>query len=377
MVFNNLKDLSLAKFIVISGISLRLIQILKETYYLGVFENSKDMSLYISLKANMDFFLILTSSVFFYESCFKNGKINVPIFPIIISLILGLYIVNNNLIIYDNILLFLIVLFGSIVSVLGNMIVVLTKESKNLLYNFFAYGFENYILLVIILIFIYFTLPQSFILYTAVAFLSQLVISLILLHKLKKIPLTIQFNYKIKESFNSIPKIIGSALILISMIITRTLFEVNTNIILLNYSLIISTAPLLLIERYFEYSKNNRLITNRPRFLYLIILLALIFAITLSLFLNLTNFTYDTIVNKIILVVLNSLNFFLMLFPLFLYFILFKKESNFNKNSIFLIITSYLICNFFSTNIQNVIFLLTTSIISSFLIIKNCGNKNI
>ena len=173
MLFNKLKNLSLAKFIVISGISLRLIQILKETYYLEVFENSKDLSLYISLKANMDFFLILISSVFFYESCFKNGKIHVPIFPIIISLFLGLYIVNNNLIVRDNILLFLLVLFGSIVSVLGNMIVVLTKESKNLLYNFFAYGFENYILLLIILIFIYFALPQSIILYTAIAFLSQ------------------------------------------------------------------------------------------------------------------------------------------------------------------------------------------------------------
>jgi hypothetical protein len=375
MIFNKLKNLSLAKFIVISGISLRLMQIFKETYYLRVFENSKDLSLYISLKANMDLFLILTSSVFFYESCYKNGKIHVPIFPIIISLFLGLYIVNNNLILSDNILLFLLVLFGSIVSVLGNMTVVLSKESKNLLYNFFANGFENYILLLIISIFVYFTLPESFILYTTIAFLAQLVVSLIIFYKLKKIPLTVQFNYSIKESFNSIPKIIGSAIILISMIITRTLFEINTNIILLNYSLIISATPLLLIERYFEYSKNNGLITDRPRYLYLIILLALIFAITLSIFLYFTNLIYDSTMNKIILIILNSLNFFLMLFPLFVYFILFKKTSNFNKNSIFLIITSYVICCFFSFDIQSVIFLLSTSIISSFLIIKNYEAK--
>lgn len=375
MVFSKFKNLSLAQFIVISGLSLRIIQILKETYYLEVFQNSKDLSLFISLKANMDFFLILTTSVFFYETCYKNGRLSIPIFPIIFSILAGIYVLFIKTTSNNDLEILMLVLFGSFAAIFSNIAVVLAKESENLLNNFFANGLENYLLLIVILTFIIFNFPPSFILYTFILIFSQIIITSILLYKFHKTRLIIEISFNIKDSILSLPKIFGSTIILITMILTRTLFEVNTEIIVLNYSLIIATAPLLLIERYFEYSKNMVILKNiKP--IHSWIFLVLIHVFVLLLFIPLEAETIQELnFGKIITIALKSFQFFLMLFPLFLYFILFKKAYNFNKNSFITLFISYLICMFFNSGLQSTIFLFTTSFVSSIFLIKSFDFK--
>ena len=366
-----LKKISLAQFIVISGISLRIIQIFKETYYLNVFEKSEDLSLFISLKANMDFFLIFSSSVFFYESCYKDRKINFPVFPIIFSIIVSLFIIDYNFIIGNNYPIFFLVFFGSLISVFTNFVVVLAKESGGIKINFFANGFENYFLLLVILTFIVFNIDDDFVVYTLILILSQFVISSIVFIRLRKSNFLIVPNFKILDSIKSLTSIFGSTTILISVILTRTLFETNTDIIVLNYSLIIANAPLLLIERFFEYSKFKYNFSIKPIYI-------LCFFISIG-FLSLLNIlivpnlviNINENLNIFISVALNSFKYFLLLLPLFLYFIFFKKSIDFNRNAIIIMFISYALAYFFPTQIRSEAFLTGLSLFSIFFFLKS------
>ena len=378
MVFSKFKNLSLAQFIVISGIFLRILQILKETYYLEVFENSDDLSLYISLKANMDFFLILTSSVFFYESCYKNNKVSIPILTVIISLIAGLVVINNQFTVEDNFPVFILVLFGSLITIFSNSLVVLTKESRELKLNLFANGFENYILVTAIVLFIILNFSPSFIIFTVILISTQFLISSFLFFHLVKKGFNIEANFKIKDSLLAIPSIFGSTIVLIAVILTRTLFELNNEIIVLNYSLILATAPLLLIERYYEYSKKKNLIKkiSLKKLIFILVILNIV-----SIYLIITSSFYFEIFDhltysKVILIILNAFKFFILLLPLFSYFILFKKHFNFNRNAILILVISYFVSNAFSGSLKSDIFLLIICLISSLFLIKSYDSKN-
>lgn len=378
MVFSKFKNLSLAQFIVISGIFLRILQILKETYYLEVFENSDDLSLYISLKANMDFFLILTSSVFFYESCYKNNKVSIPILTVIISLIAGLVVINNQFTVEDNFPVFILVLFGSLITIFSNSLVVLSKESRELKLNLFANGFENYILVTAIVLFIILNFSPSFIIFTVILISTQFLISSFLFFHLVKKGFNIEANFKIKDSLLAIPSIFGSTIVLIAVILTRTLFELNNEIIVLNYSLILATAPLLLIERYYEYSKKKNLIKkiSLKKLIFILVILNIVsiyLIITSSFYLEIfDHLTYS----KVILIILNAFKFFILLLPLFSYFILFKKHFNFNRNAILILVISYFVSNAFSGSLKSDIFLLIICLISSLFLIKSYDSKN-
>tara|TARA_Y100000766_G_scaffold282896_1_gene297198 strand:- start:1044 stop:2183 length:1140 start_codon:yes stop_codon:yes gene_type:complete len=365
------KKISLAQFIVLSGISLRIIQIFKETYYLNVFENSNDLSLYISLKANMDFFLIFSSSVFFYESCYNNGKINFPIIPVIISIIASLIIINNNFILENNYPVFFLVFFGSLISVFTNFVVVLAKESGDLKINLFANGFENYILLFVIFIFIMFNLTENFILYTLILIISQVIISSIIFFRLKKNNFLIIPNFKILDSIKSLPRIFGSTIILISVILTRTLFETNTEIIIFNYSLIIANAPLLLIERFFEYSKFEYNYSTKPIYIFCFFILIVVLSFLMLFFVPKFDLITGLTLNKFILIGLKSFEYFLLLLPLFLYFIFFKNSTYFNKNAIIIMLLSYSLVYLFSIQIRSEIFLIGLSLFSIFFFLKS------
>tara|TARA_Y100000768_G_scaffold379119_1_gene354428 strand:+ start:10551 stop:11681 length:1131 start_codon:yes stop_codon:yes gene_type:complete len=371
MILDKVKKITLAQFIVISGLCLRLLQVLKETYYLNVFEKSDDLSFYISFKANMDVFLILTSSIFFFESCYKKLKISIPILPIIASLIFGLFFSYQKFSIIENYSVFLLVFTGCCITVFSNSIVILSKESRKLIYNLFANGFENYILIMVILSFILLNVPPNFILFTTILIITQIFISFLIYTRLKKLGFSISASFGIKDSINSIPKIFGATIILIVMIITRSLYELNNDIIILNYSLIIATAPLLLIERYFEYS-SDKSFKNNIKLINLTIILTAINL--LGVFFLYINYIHDIINNfqygKILFIIVKSMQYFLFLLPTFIYFILLKNKYSFNKNSIIIVLISCALVLFVTSNLRSDFFLLFSSICSSVFLIK-------
>ena len=356
-----------------SGVLLRIFQLIKETYYVNTFQDSLDMSLFISLKANFDLFLVLTSSVYFLESCYSKKKINIPIVPIIGSLILGVLIYFYKFQILNSFDIFFLVLFGSIITVFSNCVVILSKESKNLKYNFIANGFENYFLIFLILIFIIIEIEPSFIFLTYILITTQFFISIIIYNKLKAYKLYIKFNFRIKDSIMVIPQIIGSTFVLLVMIIARTLFDLNTDIIISNYSLIIASAPLLLFERYHEYSSNKNFIIYN----WIVVSLILVFVMNSALLIFYDQIKDLMIYGNIGIILLNSLKFFLILFPVFIFFSLCKKYKNFNNLVIFILFSSYLLSLLFESfySISD-IFLFISSTLSIIIFIMYYEPKN-
>ena len=87
MILNKNFNVSLPVVIVVTGIFLRILQLIKETYYVNVFKDSLDLSFFISLKANFDLFLVLTSSIYFLESCYNKKKNHFTIFSNILFFI--------------------------------------------------------------------------------------------------------------------------------------------------------------------------------------------------------------------------------------------------------------------------------------------------
>ena len=252
-----------------------------------------------------------------------------------------------------------------------NFVVVLAKESGGIKINFFANGFENYFLLLVILTFIVFSIQDDFVVYTLILILSQFVISSIVFIRLRKSNFLIVPNFKILDSIKSLTSIFGSTIILISVILTRTLFETNTDIIVLNYSLIIANAPLLLIERFFEYSKFKYSFSIKPIYI-------LCFFISIG-FLSLLNMlivpnlvvNFNENLNIFISVALNSFKYFLLLLPLFLYFIFFKKSKGFNRSALIIMFISYALAYFFPTQIRSEAFLTALSLFSIFFFLKS------
>lgn len=373
MILNKNFNVSLPVVIVVTGIFLRILQLIKETYYVNVFKDSLDLSFFISLKANFDLFLVLTSSIYFLESCYNKKKIILPFFPIFFSLLIGIIIYFFKFQYIHNTNIFFLVFIGSLITVFSNCIVILSKESRKLNYNFFANGFENYFLIIIILIFYLFDLNPSFIFFTYSLIFIQLLVSLIIFYKLKAFDFSLKLNYKIGNSFYTITQIVGSTYILLVMIITRILFEINTNIILSNYSLIIASAPLLLFERYHEYSLNKKFINDYS----LRFILVLIFLMNSLILIYFDNFLKSFDVGYFQIILINTLMYFFLLLPVFIFFSLCKRNHNFYKYSILTLVLSYIFAMIFSSFFTiSHLFLYFSSIISTIFVISIYVTKN-
>lgn len=261
--------------IVLVSFSLKIAQLLKETYFFGYYETSDVYSEFISSKASLDLLLIPFSSVYFYEQTLKDNLLQIPIAIIAIFATVASIVLYNS----DFVEVQLLVLAQSILAVFSNSLVVLSKELRSTKLNILINGFEHYIVagLIVLMYIIRFSTRVEFIL--LISFVCQLLISLYVFNYIRTISkLSVAFSLKINFDKDLITTCLVSSSVILVITYLRFLLGLRSDVVINNYALVIGALPALMFDRFFEYSglHRGRLLELAPKifFVWVLALLA-------------------------------------------------------------------------------------------------------
>lgn len=328
------------KYIVIF-VFVKFVIFFKEVFFLKTYSIYSEYQYFLFAKPTFDLVLLFSSSVFYLERLIKNKEVTIPFWQFLVFLFIGIIIsVIDKGLDRHFIYVYLIIFSSAICSTFSNSIVVLAKEYGSSKLNFLVNSSENYFILFIILI----NHKISFIHISFLTILIQFIISFIGWIMLKKEGFQIRLAFSFNKQQLNIMNILSSSFIILILILSRYFYELNKDIGLKNFSLLIASSIMLIIERYIEYSsvfkrgETFNLITYKFSIFLLICFGFGFFMCLLDL----------GIYHEYLLVIYNFFKYLFLFCPIVFFFIIFRLHSFFSIISVGFIIVGFLVAYYSS-----------------------------